>query len=470
VNHLAALVAGLLLAASDHPLHWWWLQFVAFVPFWWSLWRQRAAGRRTWPLGLCFAAAYVSMTLLAVGLALPIVVAAVAMLGQWALVAALAGRHLDRGAIAGPLAAAAMLTLVEIAIWHAVPMFGTAQCFVRPLSAAPWLVAFVAYTGVGGVVFAVTAVQALLVSALRGPSRGLPGAAIALLLGVVGTLDAVRWSRPPGPVQRLGVFGWGETSPQSPDGSGFVERAAARAAKEGCALLVTPETALWVGERDRARTFFGGVAAQHGLPLALGVWHAPTDDNRIWFFDGNGDLAGEYRKTHLVPWLEDYAAGDGTLALVPFAGERLGGMICQDDNFTDVARGYGRAGVPLVAVPTNDWPAIRHVHFENSVFRAIENGYAVARAASAGISALVSARGEVLCALDHVGHAVVGSDPTAAPVLAADAHSDAATLLVANVRLGDGVPTVYARFGDTPMLLLGATLVLFSLRRRRAPA
>jgi apolipoprotein N-acyltransferase len=32
------------------------------------------------------------------------------------------------------------------------------------------------------------------------------------------------------------------------------------------------------------------------------------------------------------------------------------------------------------------------------------------------------------------------------------------------------MPTVYARFGDTPMLLLSAALVLISLRRRRSPA
>lgn len=470
MNYVAALVAGLLLAASDHPLHWWWLQFVAFVPFWWGLGRQRAAGRRTWTFGLGFAAAYVLVLLLSVGLALPIVVAAAATLAQWPLLTALAARHVDRGPVAGPLAAAAVVTLVEIAIWHAVPMFGTAQCFARPLSAAPALVAFAAYTGVGGVVFAVTAAQALVVSALRGPSRVLPLAALAVLLGAAGTLDTIRWSRPLGPVQRVGVFGWGDGSPQSPDGSIFLERAAARAAQEGCTLLVTPETALWVGERQRALTLFGGIAAKHGLPLAIGIWHSPTNDNRIWFFDAQGNLTGEYRKTHLVPWLEDYAAGDGTLAAVPFADDRLGGMICQDDNFTDVARGYGRAGVPLVAVPTNDWPAIRLVHLDNSLFRAIENGYAVARAASAGISALVSPRGERVFALDHVRQTVLGSHAAAKPVFAIDSSSPEATLVAADLPLGDGIPTVYARYGDTPMLLLGAALVLFSLRRRRSPA
>ncbi len=451
MNYLAALVAGLLLAASDHPLHAWWLQFVAFVPFWWGLGRQREAGRRTWPLGLCFAAAYVLVTLLSIGIAMPILVAGAAMLGQWAVVAIFAGRHLGRGPVRGPLAAAAMLTLVEIAVWHAVPMFGTAQCFARPLSAAPALVAFAAFTGVGGVVFAVTAIQALLVSALRGPSRLLPCAGIAVLLAGVATMDTVRWSRPLGPVQPVATFGWGTSSPQSPDGRNFLEQEAPKAAAAHCSLLVTPETGLWVGERDRARASFGSIAARNGMPLALGIWHSPTKDNRIWFVDAQGVLLAEYQKTHLVPWLEDYAAGDGTPALVAVSGGRLGGMICQDDNFTDVARAYGRLGVSLVAVPTNDWPAIREVHLDNSVFRAIENGYAVARAASGGISALLSPRGEIVARRDHVAE-------------------DTRDLLIADLPLGDGIPTVYARFGDVPILLLCAALVLFSLRRRRPPA
>jgi len=67
-------------------------------------------------------------------------------------------------------------------------------------------------------------------------------------------------------------------------------------------------------------------------------------------------------------------------------------MICQDDNFTDLARGYGRLGVPLLAVPTNDWPAIRAFHLQSSAFRAIENGYAIARAAWLG-----SASGSTPC-------------------------------------------------------------------------
>ena len=100
-----------------------------------------------------------------------------------------------------------------------------------------------------------------------------------------------------------------------------------------------------------------------------------------------------------------------------------------------------------MAVPTNDWPAIREFHLENSIFRALENGYAIARAASGGISALVSADGSVM-RLDHVATDTPGE-------------------LVMDVATGDGEVTVYARFGDWPMVVLSALLLLFGLRRER---
>ncbi len=452
MNLAAAVAAGLLLAASDQPLHWWWLQFVAFVPFWWSLWRRRHAGRHAWPVGVVFAAAYALVILLSAGPAPPVLAAATASLVQWALAALLAGRCLDRGAVRGPLAAAAMLTLVEVATWHLVPVF------------------VVAYTGVGGLVFAVTALQALLVSALRGPARWPPLAVAGALVAAVAAMNAVRWTRPLGQPVRVAAFGWGTDTPQSPDGSFFVQIAAAMAAGNDCRLLVTPETGMPVVDGDNARRYFADLATLHPMPLAIGVWHGPTQDNRIWFLDARGALVAEYRKAHLVPFFEDYATGDGAPVVVPFAGGQLGGMICQDDNFTDVARGYGRAGVPIVAVPTNDWPAIREFHLENGIFRAIENGYAVVRAASAGVSALVSPRGEVLVRCDHVDDAMGIAAEAQNAGFAQSARLPGGRLCYGDLPLGDGVPTVYARFGDVPVLLGCAALVLISLRRRRAIA
>ncbi len=441
---LASLLAGLLLAASDPPLTWWPLQLVAFVPLWWAVLARRASQRSVWPLGLWFASANVTVTLAFVGLALPIVVVAVVLLLQWTLALPLAARLLARGGALGALGAAAVVTLLEIGAWHAVPMFGTAQCFALPLGDAPWLVAFAAYTGLGGVVFAALAVQALAVLALRGPRRG-PLLALATIALAVAVLDAVRWTRPLGPSLPVAASGW---AGERPEGRAFVEGAATAAAAVGSALLVTPETGLVTGpDREHALASLGAHAALHHLVVALGVWHTPTRDNRIWFFDAQGALLGEYTKTHLIPGLEDYRAGDGALAIVPLGEHHLGGMICQDDNFTDLARGYGRAAVPLLAVPTNDWAAIRAYHLENSRFRAIECGYAIVRAASNGISALISPRGEIVTCSDHC--------------------AGGPSMLTTSLPLGDGVPTVYAQVGDPGMVVGLALLVAACWQRPR---
>jgi apolipoprotein N-acyltransferase len=443
---LAALLAGAMLFLSDQPLVWWPLQLVALIPLWLAL----ASGPRPrWSplLGLVFGTGYTLPLLLVAGHDEPILALGALMLLEWVLIAWCAAHLLRRGPVLGALATAAVVTLAELALWQ-LPLFGTGQSFVRPLSQAPLLIAFAAFTGTGGVVFVIAALQALLANALRGTDRSRPLLAALALLALVAGLDWQRWTRPLGTAVRVAALGWND-SPSADGRSGEVfERGAADAVAAGAQLLVTPETSGSVGQdrRPAAIEKLGALARQHALWIAFGVWHAPTRDNRIWFFDPSGELRAEYRKTHLIPWLEDYVAGDGTLISLPFADLTLGGMICQDDNFTDLARGYGRAGTRLLAVPTNDWPSIRGFHFENGIFRAIENGYAVVRAASGGISALVSPRGEVVASCDHVLYGpklVHGLLPT-----------------------GDGQPTWYAKLGDVPMLVTAVVLLLAALLRR----
>lgn len=466
MTYLLALSAGLLLFASDHPLHLWWLGLLAFVPFWVALAKARRDARRLWPIGLIFALANALPITISAGPSTPILAAAVANVVQWPLAAMLAGRVLLRGPVLGPLAAAGAVTLTELLIWYAVPIFGTAQCCARPLSAAPAMVAFVAFTGLGGLVFALLAVQAALSHALlshallsrallnrraRAASLGTAAAVVVL----VTIADLVRWHRPLGAPVSVAACGWTSGSDKGTDVRAFFDGTLARAGASGADLVVTPEVGVYVGasgwawpDEADALQFFAERARRHGFALALGVWDSRSRDNRIWFFDATGERVGIYRKTHLIPWFETYRAGDGTLVTASAAdGTEFGGMICQDDNFVDLARGFGRRGVPLVAVPTNDWASIREYHLENGIFRAIENGYAVVRAASNGISALVSPRGEVLARNDHL---VEGAGEVAA-----------------ELPTGDGHPTVYARLGDWPIGALAVLLVVVALWRAK---
>lgn len=449
---LAALATGLLLFASDHPLRLWWLQFVAFVPWWLALAAHHRAGRHLWPLGALLACGNALPLLFVLGTAPPILVAVAAAVLQWMLVAMVAGRLFVRSPVLGALGGAGAVTLLEIITWHVVPLFGTAQCFARPLGYAPAVIGFIAWTGVAGLVFVSTAVQALFANALFAQRRAAPLLVAAGLVIAAAGADVARWNRPLGEPLRVAAYGWGADGPSTEQGTvAWLDKVIGAAKTAGARLVVTPETGFATGpDPAKAAAAYGDLAKKHGMTLALGVWHTPATDNRIWFFGADSILVAEYRKTHLVPWIERYAAGDGTLARATIGGTPFGGMICQDDNFTDLARDYGRDATPLLAVPTNDWPSIRFAHFDNARLRAIENGYAIVRAASNGISAIVSPRGEVLVSDDH---AQIGR-----------------RLLVEDVPLGDGSATTYARFGDWPMLGLALLVVVAALLRRRPDA
>lgn len=455
---LLALLSGGLLFLSDHPLHWWGLQFVALAPLWLALAIARRRGKRLFPLGAVAALAYTGPLLFVAGFDAPIVVSVLASVAQWSLLAPWLGRLLvtsiDRATVAGAFAVGGALALGELAVWTFVPMFGTAQCFARPLSGAPAAIAFVAFTGTSGLVFALATSQALLVLALHGIARTKALVALVTLVAAIAGLDALRWTRELGPTIRVAAFGWGRTHPAK--GSSLREAfdGAFRTAKDArCALLVTPECGANVGRdrREAALEWLGGRAKEHALFAAIGVWHDATNDNRIWFLGEDGALRGEYRKSHLIPWLEDYVAGDGSIATTQLAsGPSLGGMICQDDNFTDLARAHGRLGIRLLAVPTNDWSAIRWFHLDSSILRTIENGYAVVRATSGGVSATITPRGEATVR-DHVA-------------------DDLPATVIHDLPTGDGNPTVYARFGDWPVVALAVLCIALALRSRSKPS
>jgi apolipoprotein N-acyltransferase len=451
MRHLAALLSGLLLFASDQPLVLWWLQGLALVPLWWAI-GPGAEPEGAWKSGLLFGLGYGVPLLLVAGTSPPILVAVLAGLVQWFLIGIVVARLLIWGPLRGPLAAAAAVTLLELLVWRVAPMFGTAQAFVRPLSAAPWLVGFVAYTGLGGLVFAVALWNAWLARALRAGERrtALLGLlALALLLALPNWL---RWTRPLGESVPVAALGWLRSADLEPDGVlAAIRLAAADAEARGARLLVSPELGIHIPAQDSAAALaeLGAIAAQHGLTTVHGVWHAPSGENRALCFGPQGDLLAQYTKTHLIPMMEAYNAGRGELLAAPLAGTavELGAMICQDDNFTDLARAYGRRAARLLVVPTMDWPAISGFHLENAVYRCIENGYAVVRAASGGVSALISPRGELLAAWDHV---------QAGP-----------GLLSGVIPCGDGRVTVYARCGDWPILVLSLGLLLYPRGRSR---
>ena len=81
-------------------------------------------------------------------------------------------------------------------------------------------------------------------------------------------------------------------------------------------------------------------------------------------------------------------------------GRRLGVSICYEAIFPDLLREFTVRGADLLVNITNDaWygrTSAPHQHFAMAVFRAVENGKYLVRAANTGISAVVDPRGRVL--------------------------------------------------------------------------
>ena len=204
-------------------------------------------------------------------------------------------------------------------------------------------------------------------------------------------------------------------------------------------LVVWPETALIQSlPRDAFAVHLaqdGALAA--GAPLLTGaVEYNPGKPprfadrrfyNAAWLFGSNGVVRGTYHKQHLVPFGE-YIPGDslipalGRLSPVGFsctAGEEstifriahrvrsenaeldelaFSPLICFEDTVAPLARQAVRRGARLLVNITNDaWfngSVEPEQHMAQAVFRCVENGVPMVRAANTGVSCAISPVGQ----------------------------------------------------------------------------
>ncbi|MBN2193412.1 MAG: hypothetical protein JW751_11405 [Polyangiaceae bacterium] len=454
VQGAAAVASGFLLAASTEPIRAWFLSAIAWIPLYAVLVRVRPGWWQTLRLGLLSGAAYCVPLLVSLGFPWLLTVALAGwQILLWCLALCWVRRCLVMPPLAASLAAGAAAAIVEWASFTIAPVWGTAQCFARVWSAAPWASQIVSVTGITGLVFVLLAGQLYAAVILVTPEhRGRRAlgllSAVALYAGVGIVVSRAE------PERRLRVAAWGWSETENPQESLPIEARYARAAEEasraGARLLVFPEAVfdVTVGSRSAARVRWGELAQRYGLTLVVGYFDRSERQNLALMLspDPGNESRPAYSKTHLIPFIESYTPGDGTLAETQVDGVNVGAMICQDDNFTDLARGYGRRGTSIVVVPTNDWQSVARVHLENSRLRTIENGYGLVRAAHNGISAIVSPRGALLAERDH--------------------FREGPGLVVADLPVGEG-HTVFARWGSFVPLLWGSVLGLLEWHHRR---
>jgi apolipoprotein N-acyltransferase len=233
-------------------------------------------------------------------------------------------------------------------------------------------------------------------------------------------------------------------------------------------LTVLPETAL--------PTFFDQVppdyldelrrlAARRQGDIVLGV--ATGDGLHYWnsAVSIGASPTQTYRKAHLVPFGEYIPVGFAwfmAMANIPFAsfspgaipqqplaigGQQVAVDICYEDAFGDEIRQALPAAGILVNMSNTAWfghSLAQPQHLQISRLRALETGRPMLRATNTGMTAYVTPDGAVQAALEPFTRGA----------------------LVATVQAYCGL-TPYARYGDSPTLLLAGFIGLFCIFRRK---
>ena len=410
---LAGIVSGLLLMLPTIYPSFVFLQLVAFIPIFYV-----GAKKSSKLTSLAIAGLYMGLTYTLpqmVILKLPMIVTLILLVYLtlvMIVMSCICGFLLKRGnPIFASFAVASFLVVMEFVNISIIPIWGTAQSIMRPWSYYPELIQFTSLVGIVGVIFVVGSLQALIVAAIIKVKnlRSLAIAAMCVVAVVFGLNVLVQQKQP---VQELTVaaVGWSSGDFPSADypqtSQGFVElfaKPVADAASQGAKVLVSPEMGFCFSEYDKPEWInrFRSLAIEYDIMLMVGYFDATNEKNQMMFISPSDEFVPEYSKTYLVPY-ESCQKGNGELKTIEFDGIKVGGMICQDDNFTQFSREYGREKVSLIAVPTLDWESVKETHLQNSIHRAIESRYAIIRGTLNGISAIISPSGKVLSSHDHL--------------------------------------------------------------------
>jgi len=164
---------------------------------------------------------------------------------------------------------------------------------------------------------------------------------------------------------------------------------AAEAAQAGAELILFPELAVTgylaadriaaLSERTTGRSvqYLSDAAKRISIAIAFGFAEETADTmyNSLVVLAKSGELVGLYRKTHLWDTEKRWASAGETVATFPLAGVSMGGWICYDTRFPELARMAFLQGAEICLVPTawlgpsDEWElALRSRALDNSFF------------------------------------------------------------------------------------------------------
>ena len=412
--------------------------------------------------------------LAAVALLLAAVVPSVPMAAMTALVALAVPRSMAARILVFP-AAWVVQELVRTYAFSGFPW----ALISYPLAPWPLLTQTAALGGAALTSLLVVFVNAALAEAVRGKGRQRVGglAVAAAVVAVSVATGAARLSRPevfsPGKELRVLIVQPNieqdvRTAPGTAERIHFdvtgLTRALLRKAPSDLVLWPESATLLAWPWSEGFRQEITRLCREEGTALLFNtVWSdRPSDDDAPYFnsallVDGNGVVGEPYHKLRLVPfgeyvplralfrWVPQLSQAvpgaftPGTKAIpLELSGVRLGGAICYEVVYPWIVRAQVAAGADALYTLTNDaWygdGGAQEQHFQAAVFRAVETGRPMLRAAVTGISGWIDGRGRTLARLGPGARAGIAGRLRVPP-------RDSRTLAGL---LGDAVPIVCA--------------------------
>ncbi|PWT96087.1 MAG: hypothetical protein C5B52_16395 [Bacteroidetes bacterium] len=161
-------------------------------------------------------------------------------------------------------------------------------------------------------------------------------------------------------------------------------------------------------------------------------------ENKTVFIGPDGEILNVFHKNNPVPMVENSKPGDGKIPVIQTAFGRISPSICYDADFPTQMRQIGKNKTDILLLPSGDWYSISPFHTRMAIFRGIENGTAVVRQASGGLSVASDYRGRVSASLDF--------------------YKEGTKLWFADVEVGH-VATLYSKIGN----LVACMCIVFTI-------
>jgi predicted amidohydrolase len=134
-------------------------------------------------------------------------------------------------------------------------------------------------------------------------------------------------------------------------------------------------------------TQIAGLAKKYRMVVIPDVMLRRGDkfSNTCVVFGPEGNVLGEYSKTHVAPEEEKCFDPGNSIATVATPFGKIGLMICYDINFPELTRCYEMLGAELLL-----WTTMRQGEHEEGLYRAVLPGRAITHGIPLGVSTYVS--------------------------------------------------------------------------------